>query len=65
LKKASDVEFAVYNLTGQQVDTLVKSYQQANMHEVIWNAGNPEAGLYFYRIQSGNFCAVKKCLLVK
>jgi hypothetical protein len=35
------------------------------MHEVSWDAGDLASGLYFCRIQAGDFSAVKKMMLMK
>ena len=65
LKKAGKVELVVYNAAGQKVATLVNENMKAGRVEVKWNAGKLASGLYFYRLKSGNFTAVKKMLLIK
>ena len=65
LKKAGKVELVVYNATGQKVATLVNKNMKAGLVEVKWDAGKMASGLYFYRLKSGNFTAVKKMLLIK
>jgi protocatechuate 3,4-dioxygenase beta subunit len=59
------VELNLYNMLGQQVASLVYEKQEAGIHQVRWDGSGFPSGMYFYRIQSGDFCAVKKCLLVK
>ncbi len=65
LKKAGKVELIVYNATGQKVATLVNKNMKAGLVEVKWNASQMASGLYFYRLKSGDFTAVKKMLLIK
>ena len=59
------VHIAIYNITGQLVQTLINQKQQAGAHTVLWHAGNETSGVYFYRISAGNFSAIGKCVLLK
>jgi hypothetical protein len=55
----------VYNILGQEVETLVNESQKAGIYEVGFNAGKYASGMYIYRITAGNFKSVKKMMLVK
>ncbi len=55
----------VYNLLGNEVATLVNEFRPAGYYEVTWNASNLMSGVYFYRIQAGNFTEIKKMILLK
>ncbi|MGC8896750.1 MAG: T9SS type A sorting domain-containing protein [Bacteroidota bacterium] len=59
------VSLKVYNVLAQEVATLVNEIQRAGTYEITFNASELASGVYFYRIQSGNFVDVKKMLLVK
>jgi hypothetical protein len=61
----SNVNITVYDAHGQQVDVLANSEYSAGSYSVQWNAGNFSSGVYFYRIEAGNFAETKKLLLVK
>ncbi len=70
LPTASEVKITVVNMLGRTVATLVDARRSAGQHEVVWNgrddAGNAVAsGLYLYRLQSENFRATKKMMLLK
>jgi hypothetical protein len=65
LLKAGHVELHVYNLLGQKVATLVSEMQQAGQHQAAFNAQNLPSGIYFYRIQAGEFHQVKKMVLLQ
>jgi hypothetical protein len=65
LPKAGPVEVKIYNTLGQEVATLVSETMGVGNHTVVFNAGNLASGLYFYRIQAGQFTSVKKMMLVK
>jgi len=59
------VTLKVYNIIGQEVGTLVNGYRNAGTHSVAFNAQQLSSGVYFYRLQAGNFSSVKKMLLLK
>ncbi len=61
----SDVKLDVFNILGQKVSTLVNRRMEAGVHTVNFNAANLSSGVYFYRLQSGNFVQTKKMMLVK
>ena len=66
----SDVKFVIYNLLGQEVFRLERFSQQAGEHLVRWNGRNMQgselsSGIYFYRLQAGEFIQTKKMVLLK
>ena len=65
LPQSGDVSLIIYNLTGQEVTRLVSEVQQAGYHQVTWNAANVPSGIYFYRLQAGDFVQTKKIVLLK
>ncbi|MDD5291550.1 MAG: T9SS type A sorting domain-containing protein [Patescibacteria group bacterium] len=60
-----DTCLEILNLSGQKVATLLDGYCEAGRHEVYWNATGFSAGVYFARLQSGDFTATKKMTLLK
>lgn len=65
LPKASDVTIDIYDLLGRRIKTLVHQHQLAGNHSVVWAAGEIASGLYFYKIQAGDFIQTRKMLLLK
>ena len=65
LPVSGKVAVRVYNILGQAVATLVDGNQNAGTYEVSFNASALSSGVYFYRIESGSFEAVKKMMLLK
>ncbi|TFB10033.1 T9SS type A sorting domain-containing protein, partial [Candidatus Marinimicrobia bacterium MT.SAG.3] len=66
----SDVKFIIYNLLGQEVFRLEQFAQQAGEHLVRWNGRNMQgselsSGIYFYRLQAGEFVQTRKMVLLK
>lgn len=65
LPTGSKVSLMVFDMTGRKVATLVNQEQAAGFHSVNWNASDLPSGVYFYKIQTDDFTAVKKCMLIK
>lgn len=71
LRGISNVKIKIYNLLGQEVESLVNDFQGAGYHEVTWNASNKASGVYFYSFQANSvdgkekFSSVKKMILLK
>jgi len=59
------VTLKVYDLLGKEVATLINEIRQPGNHFVDFNAGNLSSGVYFYRIQSGEFRDVKRMVVIK
>ncbi|MCW8804362.1 MAG: T9SS type A sorting domain-containing protein, partial [Ignavibacteriaceae bacterium] len=59
------VKLAVYNLLGQEVATLVNAFQKADRYEINFNASSLSSGVYVYKIESPNYIASKKLVLMK
>lgn len=61
----SYVAITLYNISGSEVKTLVSGYMEAGTHSVVLNASELPSGVYFYKMTSDNFTAVKKLTLLK
>ncbi len=59
------VKLCIYDILGREITTLVNEYQKPGNYEITWNAGNLPSGVYFYRIQAGNFVETKKMILLR
>ena len=65
LQKSGEVRMMVYNLLGEEVTRLVDGEMPAGNHIAIWDASNFASGIYFYRLQAGDFVQTKKMVLLK
>jgi len=65
LPKESKVSLEVYNILGERVTQLVNQQLKAGYHEVEFNNSSHSSGIYFYRIQAGDFVETKKMILLK
>ncbi len=59
------VQMKVYDILGKEVATLVNENKPAGNYEVNFNASNLSSGVYFYKLQAGNFIQIKKMTVVK
>jgi hypothetical protein len=59
------VSLKVYNMLGKEVATLVNGNLNAGAHNYNFNASNLASGMYFYKLEAGNFTETKKMILVK
>ena len=63
--KSSNVKITVYDILGREVATLVNEKLSAGKYEVQWNALKFASGVYFYRIEAGQYTNVKKMVILK
>ncbi|NOZ08301.1 MAG: T9SS type A sorting domain-containing protein [FCB group bacterium] len=61
----TDVEIAIFNLQGKEVETLVRNTQPGNHYSVSWNAVNYASGIYWARIRLGPTVETRKLILLK
>ncbi len=61
----SHVNLKVYNLSGQEISTLVTGDMETGRHTVEWNASGLPAGIYFCHMVAGDFVGKQKMMLVK
>jgi len=65
LPESGLVTLKVFNILGQEIMTLVNEVRAVGNYEVSFDASNLTTGMYVYRIESGEFTATKKMMLVK
>ena len=56
---------SIYNSLGQVVKNLVNEELQPGNYEYTFNASNLSSGIYFYRMQAGDFTQSKRMILLK
>ncbi|HMN50411.1 MAG TPA: cellulase family glycosylhydrolase [Ignavibacteriaceae bacterium] len=61
----STVKLKVYDLLGNEIATLVNERQSEGKYEIDFNGLNLSSGVYFYRLQFGNYTAMKKMILLR
>jgi len=63
--QSSNVVIKVFDVLGNEIETLVNEEKPAGNYEITWNAANLPSAVYFYRIQAGSFFETKKMILIK
>lgn len=59
------VSLEIFDITGQNVATLINSTREAGHYTVSFDGSRLASGIYLYRIQVGEFVQVKKMMLIK
>lgn len=65
LPKQGLITLKIYDITGREINTLVNEVKQAGNYTVDFNGSLISSGVYFYKIQSGDFVSVKRMVLIK
>jgi len=65
IPKESFVSLKVYDILGKEVVALINEEQPLGSYEVDFDASNLSAGVYFYKLQAGDFVQTRKMLLIK
>jgi len=63
--KKSFIIIKIYNITGKEIETLTNKEYKPGEYSLKWDANNYSSGVYFYRIEAGDFTNVKKMILIK
>ena len=59
------VSLKIYNELGQEIKTLIDEFKSKGNYNINFNASNLSSGIYFYKLQSGDFVSIKKMVLMK
>jgi hypothetical protein len=65
IPQSSIVVIKIFDVIGNEIETLVSEEKSVGTYEVNWNAINIPSGIYFYKLQAGSFIETKKMVLMK
>ena len=65
IKDLNMTTLKVFDILGKEIATLVNEKLKPGEYEVIFNGSTIPSGVYFYKLQSGNFTDTKKLVLLK
>ena len=65
IPERSFVTIKVFDVLGNEVAALVNEEKTIGNYEVEFDATNLPTGIYFYKLQAGNFVEIKKMVLIK
>ncbi|MGZ5220444.1 MAG: DUF4082 domain-containing protein [Chitinophagaceae bacterium] len=63
LAKPAKINLSVFDINGRLVKTVINGSREAGEHVVKINANPLARGIYFYKLQTGNYSAVKKMII--
>jgi len=63
--QSSNVVIKVFDILGNEIETLVNEEKPTGTYELTWNAESLPSGVYFYQLISGSFVETRKMLLLK
>lgn len=64
-RHASDVRLTIYDALGREILTLVNEQLIPGTYEAQWDASNYPSGVYFYRLNAGDYSMTNKMILLK
>ena len=65
IPKSSYVKLMVYDILGREIKTLVNENVNAGRYEVSWDGSNYPSGVYFYRLEAGEFVETRRMVMIK
>jgi flagellar hook assembly protein FlgD len=65
LPKSEFVTVTIFDMLGKKVATLVNEQKEAGYYDIKFDGTNYASGMYFYKIEAGNFTDTKKMILIK
>jgi len=63
--KSENIKIVVVDALGRDIETLVNEQLSPGSYETTWNARNYSSGIYFYRLQAGDFTETKRMIFLK
>ena len=62
---ATNITIKLYDITGREVSMMESGYREAGYYSIVFNAKELAGGIYFYRLQAGDYTMVRKMILIK
>jgi len=65
ISQLSNVLIKIFDVLGNEVETLVNEEKPVGNYEIYWNAEQLPSGIYYYQLKAGDFVSTKKLTLLK
>lgn len=65
VSKAQSVSLKVFDVLGNEIATLVNEELNPGVYQYNFDATNLSSGVYYYKLQSGNYSETKKMILMR
>jgi uncharacterized Ntn-hydrolase superfamily protein len=59
------VKLKIYNINGQETETLFNEYLSTGNYEIVWNASRFPSGVYYYRLEADEYVHTRRLTLLK
>jgi hypothetical protein len=65
LSQSGVITLSIYNILGQHVETLLNQPFSRGSHSVHWSPEGLPSGVYYYRLQTGEFTKAKHLIFLR
>ena len=65
LSQSEKVSLRIYDVTGRLVTTLSDGEMNEGAHQLVWNTEDVNAGIYFLRMEAGEYVQTEKISVIK
>ncbi len=65
IPKSSSVSIKIYNAIGAEIEIIVNKELNRGNYEITWDASKYPSGVYYNRVEAGEYRSTKKMVLVK
>ncbi len=65
IDEACEISLTIFDITGKTVATPIQRFVESGRHSVELQAAQFQNGIYFYRLDAGNFNSIKKMIVNK
>jgi len=65
INKGEYISLKIYDILGNEIETLINKYIPAGNYSVSWNAKDNKSGIYFYKLQAQTKSITKKMIYLK
>lgn len=65
IPEAGFISLIVYDILGREVATLVNEEKPTGSYDIEFDGSGLSSGVYFYKLQTGNFSSIKKMILMR
>ena len=63
LSKMSPVKLTIYNIRGEEIETLIQDVMPQGVHDIVWDAQGYASGIYFSRLETEGYVETLKMVL--
>jgi hypothetical protein len=65
IPEKGNIKLSVLNILGEEIRVLLNEEKEAGYHSVDFDASELPSGVYFYKLQAGNYINTKKMILLR